>query len=98
MKVNYEAILLKVGGYNKKNEKTGARDGEFVHTFSLLLDVVDDDVTSGKVVETYAGDYYIGPKDFTNFKRFEKVNVIVEIELGSQYFKLIDIKKINSEV
>lgn len=95
MKVNYEAILLKVGGYNKKNEKTGIRDGDFVNTFSLLIDAQEDNVTSGKVIETYAGDSYIGPKDFSNFKRFEKINMTVETELGSQFFKLIDIKKLN---
>ena len=84
-----KGILLRANVYEKKDNQGKG----------LSIDVLVDydnisDLNSGKVVNLYAGKSYEGGYDFSNYKRFEEIEIEYNQPMGSQYVQLVKVNKI----
>lgn len=62
----------------------------------LSIDVLFDTTSlqKAKVHKLFAGSDYVGTYDLSNYKVFDEIEVEYTQEFGSQYIKLVDIKKV----
>lgn len=62
----------------------------------LMVDVLFDatSLQKAKIHKLFAGAEYVGNYDLTGFNVFDKVEIEYTQEFGSQYIKLVDIKKV----
>lgn len=65
--------------------------GEF-----LSVDVLFDtsSLQNAKVHKLFAGNDYVGTYDLSSFKVFDEIEIEYTQEFGSQYIKLVNIKKV----
>ena len=84
-----KGILLTGKVYEKKDNKGKG----------LAINVLTNatDLNSGKVVNLFAGQSYVGAYDLSNYRPLEEINIEYEQDIGSQYPRLINISKVDKK-
>ena len=56
-----------------------------------------DNLSTGKVVNLYAGKSYQGAYNLEDYKPLEMINIEYEQDIGSQYPRLVNISKVDKK-
>lgn len=87
-----KGILINAKIYEKKDNK-----GKGL-SLDVLVDYKDiNDMSSGKVINLYAGNQYIGDYDISGYKRFDEINIIYNQPIGCEYVQLVNIEKVTKK-
>jgi len=84
-----KGILLTGKVYDKKDNKGKG----------LAINILTnhDNLSSGKVVNLFAGQSYVGDYDLSNYAPLEEVVIEYEQDIGSQYPRFINISKVDKK-
>lgn len=100
MKVKIEANIITCRVYDKKDNNKNLTGEKGLTNISFLTDSDDSSPLSGTTITaTVKNDEYSGPFDFSDFKRLQPVEIVLNSSVydGKERYQLLSLKKIDNK-